>query len=589
MSPRPARSTTKSSQRGSLAQRGADYFGMSGPAEFIAATALFVLLIALSILNVLHRSFDSDESQHLHVIWGWTRGFVQYRDNFDNHMPLFHIMFAPVAGLIGERPTILYWMRFILLPMYFVAAWCTYQIGTRLFSPRAGVWAVLGVAFFSRYYSSGFEFRTDNLWTPIWLLCVTVLIGRATSMRRALVAGLLLGLCFGVSMKSTVLLFSLLLGAPVALVVASRGKFNKSWANLVQCAVLFLAATAIVPAIIMIFFALKGVWRDFRYGVFDFNFLTDRLYKNPILYKSHPAVAVIIFLSALFVAALISQRIARASHHSAAAFPRALIFLVCATYVLALRIFWPPISRTYSPFYPLAFVMCSGALLALSDRLASHEWRVFRILQFTPLPACVALAEFFLLLGTRSVRKDGTRSEATLLRNVLALTEPSDYIFDAKGETIFRQRCFRPVLERITMKAIRQGIIADTTPEQFAETHTCVVATIMVERFSWATRHFVKHDYLPVTHNLRVAGTVLKSSPENPRRCNFEVVIPATYKIISRDASVSGTLDGTPYIGARFLAAGPHTFDSASTPDNLVLLWSQAVDRHFTPFHSLHL
>jgi len=110
---------------------------MSGPAEFIAATALFVLLIALSILNVLRRSFDSDESQHLHVIWGWTRGFVQYRDNFDNHMPLFHIMFAPVAGLIGERPTILYWMRFILLPMYFVAAWCTYQIGIRLFSQRS--------------------------------------------------------------------------------------------------------------------------------------------------------------------------------------------------------------------------------------------------------------------------------------------------------------------------------------------------------------------------------------------------------------------------------------------------------------------
>jgi len=97
------------------------------------------------------------------------------------HMPLFHIMFAPVAGLIGERPTILYWMRFILLPMCFVAVWCTYQIGTRLFSQRAGVWAVLGVAFFSGYYSSVFEFRTDNLWTPVWLLCITVLIGCATS------------------------------------------------------------------------------------------------------------------------------------------------------------------------------------------------------------------------------------------------------------------------------------------------------------------------------------------------------------------------------------------------------------------------
>src|SRR5207237_8227941 len=121
-----------------------------------------------------------------------------------------------------------------------VAAWGTCQIGTRLLSPRAGVWAVLGVAFFSRYYSSGFEFRTDNLWAPIWLLCVTVLLGGATGVRRALVAGLLLGLCFGVSMKSTLLLFSLLLGAAVALVVASRGKSNKSWAAFVSFSVLFL-------------------------------------------------------------------------------------------------------------------------------------------------------------------------------------------------------------------------------------------------------------------------------------------------------------------------------------------------------------
>src|SRR2546428_4042321 len=200
MTPGP-RSTIAAPARGvSFAQRGSDYFGMSGTAEFISAVALFALLVVLSVLNMMHREFDSDEPQHLHLIWGWVRGFVQYRDLFDNHMPLFHIMFAPIVGLIGERATILYWMRFILLPMYFLAAWCTYEIGTRLFSRRAGVWAVIGVAFFSGYYSDAFEFRTDNLWTPTWLLCVTVLIRGTITVRRALVAGLLFGLCFGVSM-----------------------------------------------------------------------------------------------------------------------------------------------------------------------------------------------------------------------------------------------------------------------------------------------------------------------------------------------------------------------------------------------------
>ena len=36
-----------------LAQRGADYFGMSGPAEFIAATAMFGLLIVFVVVNVM--------------------------------------------------------------------------------------------------------------------------------------------------------------------------------------------------------------------------------------------------------------------------------------------------------------------------------------------------------------------------------------------------------------------------------------------------------------------------------------------------------------------------------------------------------
>jgi len=190
---------------------------MSGPAEFTAAAILFVLMIVVKLVNVTRYRFDSDEPQHMHVIWAWARGFIQYHDVFDNHMPLFQIMFAPIFGLIGDRATILYWMRFILLPMYFVAAWCTYRIGEALFSRQAGVWAVILAGLFTKYHFISLEFRTDNLWGPLWLLSVTVLVSGVLTMPRALVAGLLLGFCFGVSMKSIMLLVSLLVSAPIAL------------------------------------------------------------------------------------------------------------------------------------------------------------------------------------------------------------------------------------------------------------------------------------------------------------------------------------------------------------------------------------
>ena len=129
---------------------------MSGPAEFVAAAGFLVLMVAVKIVNMTRYRFDSDESQHMHVIWAWARGFVQYRDVFDNHMPLFQILFAPIFGVIGDRATILYWMRFILLPMHFVGAWCTYRIGESVFSRRAGIWAVILTGFYTKYHFSSF-------------------------------------------------------------------------------------------------------------------------------------------------------------------------------------------------------------------------------------------------------------------------------------------------------------------------------------------------------------------------------------------------------------------------------------------------
>lgn len=565
----------------SLARRGTDYFGMSSAAEFILAAVLLGLLTVLNVLNVLRQTVNSDEPQHLHTIWGWTRGFVQYRDIFDNHMPLFHILFAPIFGIIGERPTILLWMRFALLPMYFVSAWSTYQIGTRLFSRRAGLWALLGVGFFSGYYPDATDFRPNNLWLPIWLLCVATLVRGTINVRRALVAGLLLGLCFGVSMKSAVFLVSLLLSAPLALVLVDR---KNRWPALVQHAAVFLAGTMLIPTAIMIFFACKGVWHDFRYGVFDFNFLADRVYKSHVVYKSHPAIGIIIFAMVLPIVVYVARWIIRASHDPDVAFRRVFVLFVCSSYFVVLQIFWPPISRTYPPIYPLAFVLCGGALLAFSEELARRRGGIYRIFPVMPLPAFVALAEFFFLLGTHPFLKKGTKNESELLRDILALTEPNDYVLDCKGETVFRRRCSPLIMERITIKSVQRGLLIDDAPRRCVETQTCVVAVIALRRFSELTRQFVERNYLPVSNTLRVAGQELKPSLTNPNRCDFNVVIPASYKIVSRDGTASGTLDGMSYDGARFLAAGPHTFESTSISDELICLWTQAVDRNFTPF-----
>src|SRR6266849_10610329 len=101
----------------------------------IGISALSCLLHALAYFRY---RFDSDEPQHLHVAWGWTAGLLPYRDVFDNHAPLFHILTAPLVALIGEDPRILVFMRLAMTPFFAAALVGSFLVGRRLFGARAG-------------------------------------------------------------------------------------------------------------------------------------------------------------------------------------------------------------------------------------------------------------------------------------------------------------------------------------------------------------------------------------------------------------------------------------------------------------------
>src|SRR6266849_5919904 len=109
--------------------------------ERVVVAALALQMLALRAAAFFRYRFDSDEPQHLHVAWGWTAGLVQYRDLFDNHAPLFHILMAPVLRLVGERPDVLLYMRAPMLLLFAVVIWGTYVLGRRMYSARVGSWA----------------------------------------------------------------------------------------------------------------------------------------------------------------------------------------------------------------------------------------------------------------------------------------------------------------------------------------------------------------------------------------------------------------------------------------------------------------
>ena len=574
---RPATTSTalaSTTERRTLTRRLADHFGLSYPHEFTSAALLLIGLIFLRVITVAHYKFGADEPQHLHVIWGWARGFVQYRDLADNHMPLFQILWASIYKLIGDRGTILYWMRITLQPLYIIAFWCTYRIGSLVFSRRVGVWAAILGGLSYDYAFCSVEFRTDNLWAPLWLLCMLVLLDGALTMRRALIAGFLMGLCFGVSMKTLLLLMSTVVGGSMTLIFVGRERLDIGWRQILGALTAFLTTTFIVPAAIMAAFALYGVWPQFRYWVFDHNVVPG--------VTNHPAWLVIIFAVGFPHIAFGVCRIVAATPETIVAARRSFVVITAGFFFTALISFWPFLSRQdYLPFYPLAFVICAGAILTILDGWAKNR-NIPKIWRVMPVPALFGVCELLVALLVHPFWQDKAKLESDLLRATLKLTQPGDFVFDRRGETVFRQRCFYPIIETFTKERIRRGLMVDNTIQRCIDTRTCVVT--LPDDMPSTTFRFLEQNYLPIGNRLRVAGVLLHSSTDG-KHFNFEIVIPASYKIIARDVdTVRGVLDGERYEGeARFLSPGTHIFVQTSTGDDLVVFWAQAVDRHFRP------
>ncbi len=542
--------------------------------ECVLAAAIFGGTLLLKLWAVYHYRFDSDESQHLHVAWAWTHGLVQYRDAFDNHMPLFHLLTAPVLALLGEHASVPFWMRLFMLPLYGISAWAIYRIGTITFSRRVGMWAAVVLGGYAPYFFCTTEFRTDNLWNPLWLLSVLVLLRGPMETRRSLAAGVLLGLCFAVSMKTTVMLLGLLLALGCTLFLLRAELPAISWGRVGRCAAAYALAAAAIPGCIMLYFAAMGVWPEFRYGVFEHNLMLHRSAAATYL-------RMLLLPMGLPIILLAGRHFLARQPKRERGFARTFVLLLAPCYFIVLVSFWRHVTRQDDlPFQPFA------ALLAVVGVLHfARNWRPLLLGRWLPAPACLALV-LVALLGPRFASLTGARTEVALVREVLQLADPSDYVLDAKGETIFRPRPLFWVLEGITMDRLHKGLLADDLAARCLSTRTCVA--VVSGHLPENDRAFLDANYIEVRPALRVAGKVLPSTSGPDGKIPFEVAIPASYELISPDEKVTGTLDGLPYEGARTLNQGWHDFRPAVAGETVAVIWAQAADRNFTPFHSHH-
>ena len=180
-------------------------FKVSFPTGMIFLVGLSIILI-IKTFSIFTLRINSDEPQHLHIVWNITRGLVQYRDFFDNHTPFFHFLMLPFLNfwllVRGEDAFGLLFMRMVMLILYFLMLLILHRINIAIFPRRLAIAAMFITAFFPSFFLVSTEFRSDNLWALLWLGIILIYLQGRSFKGKSFLFALLLGASFATSMKT---------------------------------------------------------------------------------------------------------------------------------------------------------------------------------------------------------------------------------------------------------------------------------------------------------------------------------------------------------------------------------------------------
>ena len=527
-------------------------------AQTVYAVLGVLALLGLRLASAWSLRVDSDEPQHLHVVWAWTQGLLPYVDLFDNHTPLFQLLMSPLLALLGARADIVPCMRTATIPVWTLGLALTWWLGRRLWNARVGWVAATLTALFPLTYLSSVQFRTDDLWWVLWVAGVAVAALGAPDRRRLAAAGLLIGLSFAVSMKTTPLLITQLLALGLLGVLWHWQGRAIAWRTWLAALPGGLLGLLLPLAAFAAFFAAHGALGRAWYFWIGYNIVPGMgpWTGSRLQYLLFPTVSVLV--------ALVSWRRLRVSTDAVLTLRRLAMFDGAALYLAALLSYWPLLTlQDLLPVVPLLMLGASGTRLVHTRRIG---WG-FRL----------ALAlELLTILAVRPPWRDRLlQRQERELALVLRLTHPDDFVMDAKGEAIFRRRPVFWVFEDIAEYRIAHGLLHPQVRVHLERTGTPVVID---HRMPDSAEPFIARNYLPLQGNVRVLGQRFTVAQAR-RPVLLPIAIPQRYVLLdAQGRSAAARIDGRAVAGAVALTRGCHTLEVPAAGPYL-LLWAPAIRR----------
>lgn len=532
-----------------------------------------VVIVALAVLRLCWLNaypLNSDETQHAHVAWAWTQQLLPYRDVFDNHGPLFGLLYSYALAVIGERLHVLTWLRLAVQPWYALSLFSVWWMGRRLYGSRVALAAILVAGLFPRFFLVSGQFRTDDMWAALWLASLAVVVGAPWKHWRWLLAGLLAGTALSVSQKTIVLLATAFIAVTLIHLVDKRSISSESRARYwLTGAVGFLLVPASLGVWLYAQHDLASAW----YGLPGYNMQTAG--------AAGPGDNDHFFLKLPLLIALLSGGIPMVlswlkRNHDSAKGPTAFLMLHSSIFLLTILLIWPLVTRQ-DPLPVLPTLILAGCgFIARQSRIAltTHQ-------KLAALAAVVGVELAVLMLGTPPWH-DQLAPQRAQLQTVLRYTDNSDMVMDAKSGAIFRMRPYYPVIESLAVRRFKNGLATDTISANLIDHRTMLVIR---GRFPPATDAFVTRNYLPAGEDVWIAGRQLADSSGIVDQRMLDIELPGDYTLVDGTGTVAASMDGGKATTHWNVSPGQHRITTSSTGP-LYLVWTQAWNRGWRPMMS---
>jgi len=208
----------------------------------VGAIVLGLLVRLLYVLLTRHLRLAGDELEYDYEgrmiaagHWWWSKVPYGIPHPSANKAPLYPLWVGFWYWLFGHHPLL---VRFVQIPIGAVVIWLTWLLARRLFGPRVAIAAAVVVAVYPFAWQYEELLYSESFATPLTLaFLVLALTGRPTR-RRALLAGLVLGVALLVRPTSIILL------APLAVCLI----FRIGWRRAIVLSALTTALAVLVVA-----------------------------------------------------------------------------------------------------------------------------------------------------------------------------------------------------------------------------------------------------------------------------------------------------------------------------------------------------